>query len=118
MITVARMPAVTGMVMARVMVVTTVAFVISVALVSTVALMVAVLWTAVMRLVTTVPVMAFRLGMVVVAGVRVGLRGVVVVVLGHDRSVPPGRMLLVQEAGCISLSTTHLWFVISMPSAS
>ena len=112
MIAMPRMPTMSGMV------VTPVPFVTSVVLVSPLARMAAVLWMAVMRLVTTVLVVAFMPGMVVVAGVLVGLRGVVVAVLGHDRSVPPGRVPLIQEAGSISLSTTHLWFVISMPSAS
>lgn len=64
--------------------------------------------------------------MTVVAGMLVGVRvGGAHVVVGllvvHARSIPPSpaRMLpLDQDAGRISLSTTHLWLVMVMPSAS
>lgn len=68
-----------------------------------------------------VSVVLVVLCVVVVAGVLIDLGAVVGVLLAHVRSFlfAPARILLRgQEAGCISLSTTHLWFVISMPSAS
>lgn len=70
---------------------------------------------AAMRLVCRVVVVRVVAGVLV----RFGLGGPVVgLLVVHALSVPSCPVRVSQEAGWISLSTTHLWLVIFIPSAS